>query len=252
MRNKRDADKLVYALYLNQEEGGWISKENSTLNFGNLNISRFSEASVFTYVQADKSESTWKVPVTKPVLGSQAIAENTRIGLLSTTQSKLVVPSNVYTALYGAICDSWFRTCINRQGDILWNCTSTPQSWFDDLTFSIGAVQVTLTSEEYTRKSSYKYDYCSLHFMEGDNWVLGTSFLAKYYTVFDLEQGRVGFAPAKHEREMTWWFLVIVIVVVALLAAGLAVAAVVGINYYMKQNSGQEIDMSQPLLGQRS
>jgi cathepsin D len=248
MRNEGDADKLVFALYLNQESSGWVSKENSTLNFGNLNISRFSDASTFTYVQADRSEGTWKVPVTKPALGGEAIAESSKVGLLSTTNGKLVVPSKVYTALYGAICDSWLRYCTNRDRDILWNCTSTSQSWFDDLTFSVGGVEVTLTPYEYTRKSNRK-DYCSLHFLEGDNWVLGTSFLTKYYTVFDLEQGRVGFAPAKHESEMSTWLVVVIVIVIALLVGCCAVLACVAIA---KKKNQQGEEMNQPLLGQRS
>jgi hypothetical protein len=205
VHNKGDADQLVFALYLNREVKFSYAKENSTLNFGNLNISRFSEDSAFTYVQADLSNGTWKVPVTSAALGGEAIAENSKVGLLSSTQSKLVVPSKVYNAMRKAICDDY--SCSNFDNKTVWHCSTAPS--FDDLTFSIGGVQVTFTSDEYTRR---KAKACSLDLEEGDNWVLGTSFLTKYYTVFDLEQGRVGFAKAKQESEVSRWFIVIIVV----------------------------------------
>jgi hypothetical protein len=244
MRNEGDADKLVFALYLNQEVRFSYVLENSTLNFGNLNISRFSEDSAFTDVQADLSGDTWKVPVTAPALGGVAIAESSKVGLLSTTQGRLVVPSKVFRAVYGPICDSGDYSCATIDNKIEWRCSSSPS--FDDLTFSIGGVQVTFTWEEYIRRVAKD---CSLLLEEGDNWVLGTSFLTKYYTVFDLEQGRVGFAAAKHETETSGWFILIMIVVFVLLIA--FVSAMVYADQ-QKKKAAQEQAMSQPLLGQEA
>ena len=245
MRNEGDADKLVFALFLNQKVKFSSAMENSTLNFGNLNISRFSEESAFTYIQADLSDNTWKVPVTAPALGGEAIAENIKVGLLSTTQGRLVVPSKVFRAVYGAICD-FEDSCTTLENKIEWHCSKKIPS-LDDLTFSIGGVQVTFTSEEYVRRESKT---CSLYLEEGDNWVLGTSFLTKYYTVFDLEQRRVGFAAAKHEHETSGWFIAILIVVFVLLIA--FVSAMVYFDQVNKKKKAEEQGMSQPLLGQEA
>jgi len=244
MHNEGDTDKLVYALYLNQESKVWIAAENSTLNFGSLNITRFSEATSFIYVSADLSAGTWKVPVTKPALGDTAISEESKTGILSTTQSKLTVPRNVYKAMYDDICGSWHRTCETVNFEIFWNCKSDPQSLFDDLTFTVGGMQVTLTAEEYTAKSKDRKNNCKLQFNEGDNWVLGTAFLSKFYTVFDFEQQKVGFAAAKNEGETpTWLFVVIVIGVLVVL--GMCVGFCI---HARKKTESQEL--SQPLLPQ--
>lgn len=66
--------------------------------------------------------------------------------------------------------------------------------------------------------------------------MLGTAFLTKYYTLFDLEGKRLGFAVARHEREMATWFLVLLVV-----AAGIVGGAVViGVCAVRKRRIKQE------------
>lgn len=244
MKHEQDIDRLVYTLYLNQESSGWIAAENSTLSFGSWNMSRFSDESSFQFVPADVTAGSWKVPVTSPALGGEAIKTQSRWGVLSTTQKKYVVPEKVYDAMYGAICDSWFRTCLTRDREIVWNCTSTSQSYFDDLTFKIGTLEVVVPATEYTQH--YYSDYCYLNFVAGDNWVLGPPFLTKYYTVYNLEENKVGFALAKHDSEMSWWLFVVLIIVGLLVLACCAVCIVACVK---KSRETQGGDLGQPLMG---
>ena len=250
MHNEGDTDKLVYALYLNQESTGWISAENSTLNFGNLNITRFSEATSFTYIAADLSAGTWKVQVTQPAFDGIAILGESKTGLLSTTQSKLTVPHKVYKAIYDAICISHF-SCEAEGSDIVWNCSDKSQSSNPDLTLTVGGVQVTLTALDYTLKRDL---YCRLRLQEGDSWVLGTAFLTKFYTVFDFDQQRVGIAIARHKREMATWLLVLIIASVVFICCSyvcrdyLYPRIVDKIRKWMEKRREREYELTNPLL----
>jgi len=226
---------LVYSLYLNKESLGWVAAENSTLAFGTSNLSRFSQASDFTYVPASLTDASWRVAIKSVRLGREKLGSGGQTALISTTQSRLIVPSEVYDAMYGAICNSWFRTCLTRSREILWNCTETPQSRFNPLTFSLGDLEVTFPAQEYTRHSTS--DYCSLHFEAGDHWVLGTAFLTKYYTLFDLEGRRLGFAVARHESEMAVWLVVLLIAVAVVFCGG---AVIGGIYAVKKRRTKQE------------
>ncbi|XP_029160641.1 aspartic proteinase-like isoform X3 [Nylanderia fulva] len=68
------------------------------------------------------------------------------------------------------------------------------------ISFIIGGKMFNLTSEDYIQPVSRKnHMICRSGFVAQDTtfWTLGDIFLRRYYSVFDFEKGRVGFAPAK-------------------------------------------------------
>jgi hypothetical protein len=74
-----------------------------------------------------------------------------------------------------------------------------------DVSFTFGGHSFTLTQEDYVMKSKIKGRVkCFPGFMSldvpaprGPVWILGDLFIRKFYTVFDLENKRIGFAKSK-------------------------------------------------------
>ena len=74
-----------------------------------------------------------------------------------------------------------------------------------NISFWMGGHEYELTSSEYIMPIRYdNHDFCLSIFREipkspkgPETWVLGTSFLAKYYSVFDFENDKIGFASLK-------------------------------------------------------
>jgi hypothetical protein len=71
---------------------------------------------------------------------------------------------------------------------------------------------------------------CNFHIMAttGDFWILGDSFLSTFYTVYDMEEMRVGFIgdPSSFEEVSHFWrnfFIIAGAVVAALIIAFIAV-----------------------------
>ena len=73
-----------------------------------------------------------------------------------------------------------------------------------DVTFKIGGVEYTLKPRDYVLKmTQFGQSECIAGFMPlalppqfGDFWILGDVFISTYYTVFDYDGSRVGFAKA--------------------------------------------------------
>ncbi|XP_008070053.1 renin [Carlito syrichta] len=83
------------------------------------------------------------------------------------------------------------------------NCNQVPL--LPDISFHLGGRAYTLTSADYVSQDSYgNDDLCilALHGLDippptGPTWVLGASFIRKFYTEFDRHNNRIGFALAR-------------------------------------------------------
>lgn len=75
-------------------------------------------------------------------------------------------------------------------------CTEEQHKSIPDLEFHIDNVPYTINRDQWFEKSGNK---CVIKFMHGvrsHHWILGLNFFTNYYTVFDYEHKRLGFAQS--------------------------------------------------------
>lgn len=74
-------------------------------------------------------------------------------------------------------------------------CNVTDKDTFPDFKFYIDDVEYLLTPENYFELYEGKhYLRIMTGYFESDFWILGLNFFHNYYSVFDLENQRIGFA----------------------------------------------------------
>jgi len=134
----------------------------------------------------------WEVRIDDIALNSepQSLCEDCKVAV-DTGTSQLAGPSSVITSL---------QSKLNVAHDCS-NYDSLPK-----LGFVISETVLSLDPEDYVNRHD---GICTVSLMSldvpppnGPLFIFGVPFLQKYFTVYDRENSRVGFAPAKHENQV--------------------------------------------------
>ncbi|XP_073822206.1 lysosomal aspartic protease-like [Musca autumnalis] len=142
----------------------------------------------FHYVPVSE-KGYWQFEMTEAHVNGVRLCDHCQ-AIADTGTSLIGVPSDKYEEINKALGGKFDEDTYEYMLDC---------SKIDDLpvvTFRLGEGTFTLTGSDYVIKSD---DKCASAFEDTgtDFWILGDVFIGKYYTTFDFENNRVGFALAK-------------------------------------------------------
>jgi saccharopepsin len=176
--------KPLFSVFLSDSD-----KEESEITFGDIKKEHM--ASELFWVPVQGTAGYWEVRIEDITVGKekQGICEDCRVAV-DTGTSQLAGPSSLVDKMISLL--NVDPSCKN----------------YDDLPelgFIVGEKIMTLSKKEYVERSGSS---CNVALMRldvpppnGPLFVFGIPFLQKYYSVYDHDNNKVGFAVAKHEGE---------------------------------------------------
>uniref|UniRef100_A0A6G1SAW3 Cathepsin D n=1 Tax=Aceria tosichella TaxID=561515 RepID=A0A6G1SAW3_9ACAR len=180
---------LVFAIWINPAQH---SRFGGELMVGGIDENRFVGEIYFHRIN---SWFDWQLPLSYVMLGSQVIScPNGCNAVLDTGANSLVGPRQDINQLYQELQAEY-----NRDAD-LWLVDCNRIDSYPQMSFKFNDTPYTIYPRHYIKMFRFRDQvYCHLAIKPWDkpNWLLGTTFIGAYYTIFDFSSRRIGFATPR-------------------------------------------------------
>lgn len=188
-RQASSQNELMFSFWFNSNQN---SRHGGELMMGGVDENRFSGDIYFHRVT---SWFDWQLPLNYVMLGGQVVSCQYGCTVtLDTGANSLVGPREDIQAIY---------TDLQAQHDRDSNLSLVDCNRIDSfpiLTFKIDDTPYTLSGRHYVKMFRFKDKivcYLSIKPWDEQRWLVGTSFIGAYYTVFDFANRRIGFASPR-------------------------------------------------------
>ncbi|XP_059508478.1 cathepsin E-B-like isoform X1 [Stegostoma tigrinum] len=185
-------DKPMFSILINREMD---SENGGELILGGIDHSRYTGK--INWVRVSQ-QGYWQIEVQTIKYHDTIICQKHCSAIVDTGTSLIAGP---YSAIRSMFPD--YQEFQLGHGELRVECKRISQ--LPSMTFTIKDVEYTLEAEDYIKKFHDEQEMCLYGFQainiyspKGPLWILGDVFLAKFYTIFDRGNNKVGFAKSRH------------------------------------------------------
>lgn len=183
-------EKAIFSVYLTDNKD--TSGKKSVILIGGYDLEKYGKSGSIKYIETYAQTGYWLVPLKSIKVGTESIGRSSIAAIIDTGTSYILSPNEeIVEVMYWV---SKYGNCALIVESLVCVCDQT--NWntaFPDLTFGIGDYSFTITSLSYFKKDG---DECTLlvrSLGSKNYWIFGDVFLRNFYTIFDMENKRIGF-----------------------------------------------------------
>lgn len=183
-------ETATFSIYLNNDRFSSQEYEpSSNIIIDGFDLEKYSSESQFTFVNLTEP-LYWKVPITSVSFGGQEIPNSNSTAIIDTGTSFIFGPEEIVDYIIEHLTGS--HGC-SYSDNIVCQCSQV----YPDLELEIAGNQLVIPYDLYLYPNPNRAQDCNVVILSGGNeWILGDVFLRNYYTLFDMDNQRVGFAKA--------------------------------------------------------
>ncbi|CAF1077693.1 unnamed protein product [Adineta steineri] len=180
----------IFSFYFNPDSSATPGGE---LIFGGADTSKYTGA--ITYVNVSV-QGYWQFNMNRITVGNISICSSNCSAIADTGTTLILGPTSNIRALNAALGATYERS----SGWYRVSCSTRTQQGFPNVTFTISGQTFTLSVLQYFlifQNGQNFVCYSVFNYSPLNNiWILGDYFLSRFYSIFDINQNRVGFATS--------------------------------------------------------
>ena len=231
-----------FAIYLNDFWMTGNTNQPSSISFGEYNLDKYA-LSEFQYLPVIPDIGHWIVELTGFSLSTQSIADS-GVAVIDSGSSLIVAPSKVFYDIRDFFCAT--RECFQLLSPfIAFNCKQSDIAEFPTMDIRLSGQSFPLPPDAYVLFSlepSLGGGVCLvlIQSIDFNVWILGDVFMRRYYTLFDMDNMRIGLARSINSPQPVEWAGWVLIGLVTVLIAVVVVL--------LRRQGKEEGELSEPLL----
>ena len=220
-------EEAVFGVYLNDNGYSEDSTDlQSNIILGGFDVEKYTSNGTLTFLKVYSQLGYWAVSLEGVSYGSQALTMNSVMAIVDTGTSFIIGPQDEIMQFLQPLLSEGM--CSSTAAGIYCDCGKKYSlSDYSDLVFTLGGYQFTVPAESYMWQQGSQCMLLVGSLQEVGMWILGDVFLRNYYTIFDMDNQRVGFAGNVHKskRSSRLGKVVIILIVLGSFFGGLALIA---------------------------
>ena len=213
----------------------------STIAFGSYDLEKYA-LSDFSYVAVEGSTGNWAVPLQSLTFGTEEM-DKLRLVSIDSSSPLMYISSEAYELVREVTCR--LVKCDRESSEIAFECQEDIETILPEMTFRMGEQDFPLSPKHYIGRLD-QLCYLQLASTTRDVDILGYPFMRAYYTLFDVEKYRIGFARSINNPLSSSWYI--------WLGVGLGLLVLVGVVVWVirsranKKTTQTATDLMEPLI----